>query len=406
MQQIIVDKPYEFVPPYEGRFWSMWLKLYLPHYLNRYHGVVAVTCRGDQYLRDSISAGHGIVLTPNHCRPYDPMVLAMLGRQVRTHFFIMASWHLFMQGKLQRWLIRRAGAFSVYREGMDRAAMNAAIEILFKASRPLVMFPEGVVSRSNDRLNALMEGPALIARAAARKRAKESPDARVVVHPVAIRYAFVGDLEASITPVLEKIESRLTWPRQPGPLLNRIYKVGQALLCLKEIEYLDQPQSGSIGPRIEALINHILAPHEASWLQGRSEGTVVARVKRLRAAIVPDLLDETINDEQRERRWRVLADVYLAQQLSHYPPDYVKSRPSPERMLETVERFEEDLTDTIRAHQPLKAIIQVGPAIEVQPTGDRKSTGGATSNLMEQIEAQITTMVSDMTNELARNSES
>jgi hypothetical protein len=78
-----------------------------------------------------------------------------------------------------------------------------------------------------------------------------------------------------------------------------------------------------------------------------------------------------ITEAERERRWRQLADMYLAQQLSWYPPDYVTSRPSAERLLETVERFDEDVTDEARIHRPLHCVIQVGEAIEVSPERDR-----------------------------------
>ncbi len=50
-------------------------------------------------------------------------------------------------------ILRQVGAFSVYREGMDRDALKCAIQILVDARRPLVLFPEGVISRSNDRLH-------------------------------------------------------------------------------------------------------------------------------------------------------------------------------------------------------------------------------------------------------------
>ncbi|MFN9371316.1 MAG: hypothetical protein ACK6D3_05460 [Planctomycetaceae bacterium] len=42
----------------------------------------------------------------------------------------MASWHIFMQGWKQRLFSRIGGGFSVYREGLDRQALNTAIEIL------------------------------------------------------------------------------------------------------------------------------------------------------------------------------------------------------------------------------------------------------------------------------------
>src|SRR3954462_7776556 len=113
----------------------------------------------------------------------------------------MASWHLFMQARLKRFLLQRAGAFSIYREGIDRAAINSAIEILENAERPLVIFPEGYIARTNDKLNDLMDGVSLIARSAAKKRAKLDPPKKVVVHPIALRYKFNGDIN-NVTKVL------------------------------------------------------------------------------------------------------------------------------------------------------------------------------------------------------------
>ena len=40
--------------------------------------------------------------------------------------------------------------------------------------------------------------------------------------------------------------------------------------------------------------------------------------------------------------------------------------PTPERLLETVERYEEDLTDAARPHSPIHAVISVGEAMEGQ----------------------------------------
>jgi N-acetylglutamate synthase-like GNAT family acetyltransferase len=85
-----------------------------------------------------------------------------------------------------------------------------------------------------------------------------------------------------------------------------------------------------------------------------------------------------------------LADVYLAQQLFHYPPDYVKSNPTPERILETVERFEEDLTDKIRVHGPISATVTVGTAIAVNPTREGRGSGDP---LLQQIESQLREML-------------
>ena len=348
-------------------------------------------------LKASLDAGHGILLAPNHCRPCDPLVLGMLGREVNQPFFIMASAHLFLNGGLQAWLLPRVGAFSVYREGMDREALKTAIDILKDAKRPLVIFPEGVISRTNDRLNNLQDGVAFIARSAAKQRVAATPPGKVVVHPVAIRYLYKGDLDKVLAPVLDDIERRLSWQPQRGvPIIERIYKLGFALLCLKEMEYFGAPQAGEIADRLSRLIDQILSPLEKEWLGGHRELTVVLRVKKLRAAILPDLVGGEISEDERARRWRQLSDIYLAQSLSNYPPDYIRSNPTPERLLETVERFEEDLTDKTHVHRPVHAIVEMGEAIEVSPARDRSAVSDP---LMDGIKAQLTAMLARLTKE-------
>ena len=150
--------------------------------------------RNKERLQASLDAGHGIMLTPNHCRNADPLVMGWLARSVGTHVYAMASWHLFNQDRFTAWAIRKMGGFSVYREGVDRQAINTAIEVLERAQRPLILFPEGAVSRTNDRLHALLDGVAFIARTAAKRRAKHVKDGKVVVHPVTIKYRFRGDI--------------------------------------------------------------------------------------------------------------------------------------------------------------------------------------------------------------------
>ena len=337
MQPVVVAKPYKFIPPHRGNLWPTLLRVLRPRLL-RSDGVSVVECRGVERINASVAAGHGIVLTPNHCRPCDPFVVASLGYEMGRHVHIMASAHLFMQGKMKKFLLQRAGAFSIYREGLDREALKCATQIVADAKRPLMIFPEGVISRSNDRLGPLMEGTALIARSAAKQRAAKG--GKVVVHPVAVRYCFEGDLEATVKPMLESIEHRLTWRAQRElPLMERIVKIGGGLLALKEIEFLGAPQSGEFSERIQRLIDHLLCPIEDAWLKGRRETGVVGRVKALRTALMPDLVAGTLSAEAQEQRWALLAKLYLAQQLAFYPAGYFQPAPTPERILETVERF-------------------------------------------------------------------
>lgn len=399
MQQIVFDEPYEFIPPYRGTLFASFFRHLLKGYLRRNNGITESECRGTERLRKSLEAGHGILLAPNHCRPSDPMAIGLLNREMNINLFTMASWHVFKSDWLTGFVVRQLGAFSVYREGMDRQALNCAIEILENASRPLVIYPEGVITRTNDRLGVLMDGTAFIARTAAKRREKQNPPGKVVIHPVAMRYQFQGDLEATITPVLSEIETRLSWrPQRHLSLIDRIRKLGTALLTLKEVEYLGQPQTGSVYRRLENLIDRLLVPLEQEWLNGNSTGDVVARVKALRAAILPDLVKNELPEEERQRRWRQLEDVYLAQSLSFYPRHYVLPNSPPERLLETVERFEEDLTDATRVHGPLKLIIEVGEAIEVPP---KRPKGEKLDPVMLELENALRSQLKNLADELA-----
>jgi len=375
MQNVVVAKPYRFFPPSRGTFWPGLLLRCIPFYLRKYQGVARVDCRGVERLEASLAAGHGIVLAPNHCRPCDPMVVAMLAGRVKRYFYTMASWHLFMQNRVQAWLLQRAGVYSVHREGTDRTAIDHATGLLAEADRMMLIFPEGVISRNNDRLNYLMGGAAVMARTAARQRAARSPPGRVVIHPIAIRYLFDGRIEDAVAPVLEAIEARLAWrPQRELPLVERVLKVGSAMLALKEIEYFGVAQRGEVGERVQRLVDRLLSPLEEEWAPGRRDGGVVRRVKVLRKAILPDMAAGKLPEAEQERRERQLADMNLAQQLAFYPAGYFEPVPTPERILETVERFEEDTTGVARVHAPMRALVDVGEAIEVsaaeQPDGD------------------------------------
>ena len=367
MQAVVIDKPYTFIPPRFSRCWHAVVRRLLPRYLRKNDGITAVECSGVEKLRASLNAGHGIMIVANHCRPCDPMVLEYLAAEAGRPFHIIASWHVFMSNRIQRFLLPRMGGFSVYREGMDRESLKCAIKTVADGKFPLVIFAEGIITRCNDRLVNFMEGPAFMARAAAKQRKQ----GKVVIHPVFIRYFFEGNLEQSIIPVIEAIERRLSWqPQVQLPARGRILKIGGALLGLKEIEYFQSPQPGNFRERLLRLEDHLLTPLEDQWTSGRHDGDVMARVKRLRSAILPEMVTGELTESDRASRWRHLADVYLVQQLHCYTGDYTEN-PTPERILETVERYEEDLTDIARPHFPIRAVITVGDAIEVTATRDR-----------------------------------
>lgn len=101
------------------------------------------------------------------------------------------------------------------------------------------------------------------------------------------------------------------------------------------------------------------------------------------------MIQGEIPETERDRRWRQLSDLYLAQQLDHYPENYLRSNPTAERLLETVERFEEDLTDISTPHVFLNATVHIGSAIEVSPVREDKQSSG----LLRTVEQRLKRML-------------
>jgi 1-acyl-sn-glycerol-3-phosphate acyltransferase len=399
MQDIIVEKPYRFIPPYRGRWFpSLMIKTgIVPWYLKRYEGVVSCRLEGVDHFRESQRRGYGVLLTPNHCRYADPVVLYYLAREADVLMYAMASWHLFHQNRLQGWAIRTMGAFSVYREGMDRQALDMAVNVLSTNERPLVVFPEGAVFRTNDLLQPLLDGVAFMARAAAKRRVKDGNDKPVVIHPVAIKYVFKGDLEKAVSRTLDSLEKRLTWTSIKGtPILKRIHRVTQAMLSLKEIEYLGSPQSGTIVERQQRLVDHLLDPIEEEWFGKSADGALIPRIKALRSKIVPELVTGELGHSEYERRWKHLERIYLSQQVASYPPDYLSPPTTDSRILETVERLEEDLTDRADVHGPLEVVLRIGEAI---PVPADRAPRGEEDPIMKTLRDAMQGMLDDLSGE-------
>ncbi len=378
MFEIIREEPYEFVPPIESPLWCWLVRTFrLDSYMRQVYRVESFDFPGVERLKASIAEGRGILLAANHSRLADPMALGFLSGAAGTELFAMASWHLFRESWWQTFLMRRMGAFSVYREGNDRQAVNQAIEILTANHRPLVIFPEGAVSRHCDKLMEFMDGPGFIARQATKRREKVGKPP-VVIHPVAIRYSYDGDVDAAVAADLESMEKSFSWqPQLHLKTHQRIRKIGEALLSLKEVEYLGAAVEGDPHQRALDLIATTLGKIEAKW--GVKNGdkdpgylNVVARVKKIRSVVLPDLIAKKVAPDEREDRWRDLAACYYLQQIAHYPRGYITGdKDLPERVIETVERMDEDYRDRISYHGPLHCTIAVGEAIEVSAERDR-----------------------------------
>lgn len=401
MQDIIVEKPYQFQAPFR-RDWVPWLfqRLRLvDHFLKRNEGIESYELRGLDYLKESLRQQCGILLAPNHCRYADPILMGWLVRPLGVYLYAMASWHLFNQSPVQSLAIRMCGGFSVNREGIDRQALDTAIGAIVDGRRPLVIFPEGTVFRNNDRLQPLLDGVAFIAKSAARRRSKLNKPP-TVVHPIAIKYLYKGDIIRSIKPVVEEIENRLAWFQpicQQYSMVARVRRLTEAFLATKELEHLGQVGSGTIAQRRSQLIEYLIHGTEQRWLGKPSEeATIIPRIKTLRLRIVPELLQAS--HHERDRLRCDLNRLYVAQQIASYPDNYLDPPVTNTRLLETVEQLEEDIWDKARIHRPLHAIIEVCAPILVD---DNRIPKGETDPMLVELENSLRTKLCELAYEAA-----
>src|SRR3954467_557279 len=243
-----------FWPPKPSWFWNVALDPVRKYYLRRFYGISSVEIVGaeriPQLQRMIDSPDDGVLIAPNHSHDSDPHVMMEVGHRLGRQLYFMAAWQVFLAHKgIDGWAMQRFGAFSVDREGCDRRAMRQATDLL-TSGQALVVFPEGEIYHTNERLTPLREGVAFMAVTAqrdldksARTETASSSDTngvpQVWVVPTAIKYRFDDDITLLLEASLTMLESRILLKPSAGmSLADRIIRFGEAMLTIKEKEKL------------------------------------------------------------------------------------------------------------------------------------------------------------------------
>jgi hypothetical protein len=361
------ELPYRFYPPRIDPLWMFLGRYYIARELRRELQVHEIVVAGLEELRPLLERGDGVLIAPNHCDNADAGVMFEVARRAGRPFYYMAAYQLFTG--LNRFHLPRLGVFPVDREGSDLRAFKTGVEILAAGKNPLVVFPEGEVYHTADRLTPLREGAAALAATAARKAAEAERNVWIV--PTAIKYRFLEghDPLPALERLMTELEARYTWwPRCDHDLVERIYFYGAGLLALKELEYHGAVQPGAIKERLAALRQSILARIEDRRLGKRCSDDDPARVKELRHVCLEALASPAVTAEESAALRRDLNDLFVVIQLYSYPGDYVKECPTVERVAETLMKFEQDvfaIAEMIRPRGPRRASVRLGAPIDV-----------------------------------------
>ena len=358
-----------FWAPKPNAFWNFALEPLRHYYLHKFYNITSVEITGQEHLK-TIGPNDGALIAPNHSHDSDPHVMMHVGKQLDRQLYFMAAWQVFLAHKgIDGFVMQRMGAFSVDREGCDRRAMRQAGELLTRGQW-LVVFPEGEIYHTNERLTPLREGVAFIAITSQRDLDKANEGKQIWVVPTAIKYTFEEDIMPKLQESVTNLESRLLLKPPPGtPLHERIIRFGEAMLTIKEKEKLghSQENEGDLPTRIHRLIDHLLGKYEMIQFDKKSEDeSVPLRVKTLRRSLLEKMCDEQMSDDDRRAAKDALDDLHLVLQLYSYPGDYVSTKPSVERMAETVEKFEEDVLGAAMPKGKRRATVKFGEPLDVK----------------------------------------
>lgn len=360
--------------------------------LARRQRIVALDVTGIEHVQQALRDGAGVLITPNHSFHYDSYVLIEAAHRVGVPFHFLTAWQVFAMGKwFEQWVLQRHGCFSINREASDLQAFKTSVELLRESPHPLVIFPEGDIYHSNDRVTPFRDGAAAIALAAAKK--SERP---VVCIPTAIKCFYVDDPTDQLRQVMTRLEESLHWrPRHDLPLDRRIYRFAEGLLALKEYEELGQPQTGTVRERTMRLAQAVVSRLERRHHVTSKGGIIPERVKEVRRTIIKRIEQEGLASDVKNVLAGDLDDLFFVVQLFSYAGDYVAVRPTIERMAETIDKFEEDV---LRADYPAirgtrRAVVCFGEPVPVPKSRDAQ---GAVEAWTDRIEGRVQSLLDEI----------
>ena len=316
----------------------------------------------------------------------------VLSRRAGVPFGYMAAYHILTgNAGLRKFILPRLGVFPVDREGADRSAFQAGLNVLTQGKNPLVVFPEGEIYFLGDRLTPLREGAAALG-----SRRPEGRRARAdgLDHPHGDPISFLENHDPlpELHRLMDTLEARFTCgTRAAGRSSND---------CTVTPRECWRSRSSSISTRRNRgpsrnglrLKFHILEEMEDRRLGRRSDEPVPFRVKELRRACLKALAVPDISREERRTLRRDLNSLFVAIQLFSYPGDYVRENPTLERLAEIMTKFEQDaLGVTNPAPRGPRRAVSMGEPIDVRSylgPGGRRSRNAA-EPLTKTLELQI-----------------
>ncbi|NQT91320.1 MAG: 1-acyl-sn-glycerol-3-phosphate acyltransferase, partial [Lentisphaerae bacterium] len=249
-------RPFSFRPPKNSRLVSWLCRLLLPFNLRSKLKVTQVDIEDNTLALLKSLRGKRCLLTPSHSGGFEPYILIHLSHLLGDDFNYMAARETFSLSPVAGWFMQGIGAYSVIRGAADRQSFQMTRQLLVKAKRWLVVFPEGQTVWQGDTVIPFQQGIIQLAFKAYQKVAASDPGASLTCVPMAVKYAYTKDMRAEIDASLCRLEDSLVpEPADPDPgPLERLRVISDAVLASHEkMRGLEPSPDDSLDDRIQRM---------------------------------------------------------------------------------------------------------------------------------------------------------
>lgn len=339
------------------------------------------------------------------------------------------------------WLFARLGGIPVHRgKKLDRVALRTARRLLAHGKLPFVMAPEGATNGHSERVSPLEPGLAQLCFWCIQDLVKEHRTEPVIIVPIGIQYRYEAPPWSNLDRLLSQLEADTGLPVQSigstttsdvGKICyQRICELGEHLLAQMEQFYQrlshDDPQTrsqsdtdpdASFDARLQIVLDRALRTAEQHFGLP-SQGTVIARCRRLEEASWQDIYREDLPDlnllspfergladwiaEEAEMRSR---HMRLVESFVAVTKDYVQELPSVERlaemamlMFDLVSRIKGDSTPARPRLGWRNVHLTVGQPISASDywplyTRDRQSAKQAVDEVTREVQTALESMI-------------
>lgn len=331
--------------PAKPSHWVLWcvynvLRFSLP-FENRLH-----VDPQDMERLQKVTAGSGIILTPNHADEADPQVCLELSRRSRRRFIFMGNREAFDEYRgAAGWGLQRIGMFSVERGGRDVAAKDFAVNVTKLGKDVLVIFPEGEIFYLNDSVQPFHSGAIDIGLKAVLEERKTRPEYEAYVVPMAIKYNYVRPISQLLEKRVSEMERRLSRDMSGHAVRKRLLVLVSELLQRREITYKLKSDS----EKFERLSDHVKFVRHSilSQIDERYSGIANAQGRTIdRTWQISDHLRDLMNEATAGHRAIYQQDLDSLQEVAHmvsWKPDYINDNPSDDRLAEVMIKLEREV---------------------------------------------------------------